>query len=94
MHSSGTGYKGRIDVFSIVLSGISIEVGESKESDGFYELTSLLMIQSTNQSESKQTAWCTCEFPFPWNETRDISSEEIVVYFGMSTYILYSLSLK
>uniref|UniRef100_A0A7M4EU00 CD96 molecule n=1 Tax=Crocodylus porosus TaxID=8502 RepID=A0A7M4EU00_CROPO len=83
-----------IDGFSIVLSGTSIEAEEPKESEGFYELTSLLMIQNTNQSETKQTAWCTCEFPFPWNEARDISSEEIVVYFGMSTYILYRLSLN
>ncbi|XP_014379605.1 T-cell surface protein tactile isoform X1 [Alligator sinensis] len=69
------------DIVKDQFGGISIEVEESKESGGFYELTSLLTIQSTNQSETKQTAWCTCEFPFPWNETRDISSEEIVVYF-------------
>ncbi|XP_043366454.1 T-cell surface protein tactile isoform X2 [Dermochelys coriacea] len=62
--------------------GISIEAETLKDGEGFYELRSILKIQSTNQSATNQTFWCTCSFPFLGNKTCNISSGEIVISSG------------
>nr|XP_048726512.1 T-cell surface protein tactile [Caretta caretta] len=62
--------------------GISLEAENLKDGEGFYELRSILKIQSTNQSAINQTFWCTCSFPFLGNKTCNISSGEIVISSG------------
>nr|XP_032660349.1 T-cell surface protein tactile isoform X2 [Chelonoidis abingdonii] len=59
--------------------GISIEAENLKDGEGFYELRSILKIQSTNQSDTNQIFWCMCNFPFQGNKTWNISSGEIVI---------------
>ncbi|XP_074960054.1 T-cell surface protein tactile [Phalacrocorax aristotelis] len=59
---------------------ISIEQEDSQDSEGFYQLRSTLMIQGTNQTH--KTFSCVSLFSFIGNETRNISSEEILVSLG------------
>lgn len=59
---------------------MSVEQEDSQDSDGFYQLRSMLMLQETHQAHT--TFSCVCLFPFLRNETRNISSEEIFLSFG------------
>uniref|UniRef100_A0A674JZE9 CD96 molecule n=1 Tax=Terrapene triunguis TaxID=2587831 RepID=A0A674JZE9_9SAUR len=74
--------------------GISIEAENLQDGEGFYELRSILKIQSTNQSGTNQTFWCTCSFPFRENKTWNISSGEIVISSGKSSLIMTHLKSK
>eukprot|EP00075_Anas_platyrhynchos_P005534 XP_012959282.2 T-cell surface protein tactile isoform X4 [Anas platyrhynchos] len=58
---------------------MSVEQEDSQDSDGFYQLRSMLMLQETHQAHT--TFSCVCLFPFLRNETRNISSEEIFLSF-------------
>ncbi|XP_056358665.1 T-cell surface protein tactile [Oenanthe melanoleuca] len=58
---------------------ISVAQEDLQDSEGFYELRSTLMLQGTH--ETHKTFSCVCLFPSPGNETRNISSEEILVSF-------------
>ncbi|XP_019139312.1 T-cell surface protein tactile isoform X1 [Corvus cornix cornix] len=58
---------------------ISVVQEDWQDNEGFYELRSTLMLQGTH--ETYKMFSCVCLFPFPWNETRNISSEEIFVSF-------------
>lgn len=70
----------RVFSFFSSLQDISVVQEDLQDSEGFYELRSTLMLQGTH--EIHKTFSCACLFPFPWNETRNISSEEIFVSFG------------
>lgn len=59
---------------------ISVVQEDLQDSEGFYELRSMLMLQGAH--ETHKTFSCMCLFPFLGNETRNISSEEIFVSFG------------
>uniref|UniRef100_A0A8C3RNQ2 Ig-like domain-containing protein n=1 Tax=Chelydra serpentina TaxID=8475 RepID=A0A8C3RNQ2_CHESE len=74
--------------------GISIKAENLKDGEGFYELRSMLKIQSTNQTDTNQTFWCTCSFPFRGNKTWNISSGEIVISSGKSSLIMTHLKSK
>ncbi|XP_075025122.1 T-cell surface protein tactile isoform X3 [Calonectris borealis] len=56
---------------------ISVEQDDSQDSEGFYQLRSILMLQGTHQTH--KTFSCACLFSFFRNETWNISSEEIFV---------------
>ncbi|XP_053912306.1 T-cell surface protein tactile isoform X3 [Cuculus canorus] len=58
---------------------ISVEQEDMQDSEGFYQLRSTLMLQGTHQTH--KTFLCACLFSFLGNETRNISSEEIFVFF-------------
>ncbi|KAM9388237.1 T-cell surface protein tactile [Phaethornis superciliosus] len=58
---------------------ISVEQDDLQDSEGFYQLTSKLMLQRTHQT--LKTFSCTCLFSFLGNETRNISSKEVFVSF-------------
>ncbi|XP_032049963.1 T-cell surface protein tactile [Aythya fuligula] len=58
---------------------MSVEQEDSQDSDGFYQLRSMLMLQETHQAHT--TFLCVCLFPFLRNETWNISSEEIFLSF-------------
>ncbi|KAM9203319.1 T-cell surface protein tactile [Mergus octosetaceus] len=58
---------------------MSVEQEDSQDSDGFYQLKSMLMLQETHQAHT--TFSCVCLFPFLRNETWNISSEEIFLSF-------------
>uniref|UniRef100_A0A8D0G7A6 CD96 molecule n=1 Tax=Sphenodon punctatus TaxID=8508 RepID=A0A8D0G7A6_SPHPU len=62
--------------------GMLVENEETKDEEGFYELRSVLIIQNINQFFSNQSFWCMSVYPFPGNETQNISSEAIVLPFG------------
>ncbi|XP_017587277.1 PREDICTED: T-cell surface protein tactile isoform X4 [Corvus brachyrhynchos] len=62
---------------------ISVVQEDWQDNEGFYELRSTLMLQGTH--ETYKMFSCVCLFPFPWNETRNISSEEIFVSFEHQT---------
>uniref|UniRef100_A0A8C8R740 Immunoglobulin domain-containing protein n=1 Tax=Pelusios castaneus TaxID=367368 RepID=A0A8C8R740_9SAUR len=69
--------------------GMSTEVEVVKDGEeGLYVLSSVLRIQSTNQSATSQTFWCVCDFPFTGNKTLNISSEKIVVSSGRSSSLI------
>ncbi|XP_062983781.1 T-cell surface protein tactile [Elgaria multicarinata webbii] len=59
--------------------GIFIANEDTEFAGGFYEMRSLLTIQSTTQPSTPQALKCMTVYPFPGNETRNISSEEIVL---------------
>ncbi|XP_008495050.2 T-cell surface protein tactile isoform X1 [Calypte anna] len=67
---------------------ISLEQDDLQDSEGFYQLTSTLMLQRTQQTH--KTFSCTCLFPFLGNETRNISSKEIFVSFHLGNSALPS----
>ncbi|KAM6098955.1 T-cell surface protein tactile isoform 1-T1 [Theristicus caerulescens] len=56
---------------------ISVEQEDSRDSEGFYQLRSTLMLQGTHQTH--KTFSCACLFSSFGNETWNISSEEIFV---------------
>ncbi|XP_035171021.1 T-cell surface protein tactile isoform X1 [Oxyura jamaicensis] len=58
---------------------MSVEQEDSQDSDGFYQLRSMLMLQGTHQAHT--TFSCVCLFPFLRNETWNISSEEMFLSF-------------
>ncbi|XP_050814691.1 T-cell surface protein tactile isoform X1 [Gopherus flavomarginatus] len=70
------------EIFKDQFGGISIEAENLKDGEGFYELRSILKIQSTNQSDTNQTFWCMCSFPFQGNKRWNISSGEIIISSG------------
>ncbi|XP_005024162.3 T-cell surface protein tactile isoform X2 [Anas platyrhynchos] len=67
---------------------MSVEQEDSQDSDGFYQLRSMLMLQETHQAHT--TFSCVCLFPFLRNETRNISSEEIFLSFDLGNSALTS----
>ncbi|XP_069724971.1 T-cell surface protein tactile isoform X2 [Phaenicophaeus curvirostris] len=64
---------------------ISVHQEDVQDSEGFYHLRSTLMLQGTHQTH--KTFLCACLFSFPGNETRNISSEEIFVFFDMNPHL-------
>uniref|UniRef100_A0A452I4W7 Ig-like domain-containing protein n=1 Tax=Gopherus agassizii TaxID=38772 RepID=A0A452I4W7_9SAUR len=82
------------EIFKDQFGGISIEAENLKDGEGFYELRSILKIQSTNQSDTNQTFWCMCSFPFQGNKTWNISSGEIIISSGKSSLITTHLKSK
>ncbi|XP_061485514.1 T-cell surface protein tactile isoform X2 [Rhineura floridana] len=62
--------------------GISMKNEGAKTAGGFYEMRSLLTIQSTAWSSIHQAFKCMSVYPFPGN---DVSSEEIVLPYGIQT---------
>ncbi|XP_051485339.1 T-cell surface protein tactile isoform X3 [Apus apus] len=57
---------------------ISVEQDYLQDSEGFYQLTSMLMLQGTHQTH--KTFSCVCLFSFLGNETWNISSEILVSF--------------
>ncbi|XP_009991707.1 PREDICTED: T-cell surface protein tactile [Chaetura pelagica] len=57
---------------------ISVEQDDLQDSEGFYQLRSMLMLQGTHQKH--KTFSCVCLFSFLGNETWNISSEILVSF--------------
>lgn len=72
-----------LQLFSLSLSlffSFPQVVSVERDSEGFYQLRSTLMLQETYQTH--RTFLCACLIPFLGNETRNISSEKILISFG------------
>ncbi|XP_042298910.1 T-cell surface protein tactile-like [Sceloporus undulatus] len=65
--------------------GISIQNQVTKLVGGFYEMQSLLTIWSSTQLPINQAYKCMTVYLYPGNETLNISSEEVILSYGLQT---------
>ncbi|XP_060623114.2 T-cell surface protein tactile isoform X1 [Anolis sagrei] len=71
--------------------GIFLENEEPKAAGGFFEMRSLLTIWNTAQLPINQSFKCTSVYHFPGNQTQNVSSEEVVLSYGLQETTVKSI---
>lgn len=77
-------YSYEISLLYYLPPGILIDTEDTKVAGGFYEMKSLLTIWKTKEPSLSLAFKCMSVYPFPGNETRNISSEDIFLPRGKS----------